>query len=438
MLQELSEKLEGILRKFRGQGKLNEKNIADGLREIRRALLEADVNYKVAKQFIADVEKKVLGREVLKSITPGQMIVKIMYDELVELMGESKSGLKLGGTPSVIMLCGLQGSGKTTFAGKLALYLSKKGHRPLLVAADIYRPAAIEQLKVVGRSIGVPVFSESISDAAEIASRAVTAARRAMHDVVIIDTAGRLHVDAEMMNELAAVKQAIKPQEILFVADAMTGQDAVNTAQAFLERVDFTGVVLTKMDGDARGGAALSIRAVTGRPIKFIGVGEKPEQIEVFHPDRIASRILGMGDVVSLVEKAQQAVDAEKAAALEKRLRRQEFTLEDFLEQLQQLKKMGPLQELLSMLPGVPGKALKQLDVDDRALVRTEAIINSMTRQERRSPQIINGSRRKRIAEGSGTSVQEVNRLLNQFEMMRKMMKSLKHGGAKRLPLGFK
>lgn len=438
MFQELGEKLETVLRNLRGQGKLTEKNIADSLREVRRALLEADVNYKVVKQFIEDVQTRAVGREVLKSITPGQMIIKIIYDELVKLMGPTDSSLRIGNEiPSAILLCGLQGSGKTTFAGKLALHLRKKGHNPLLVAADVYRPAAVDQLRVIAKSLGMAVYEEPTADAVGIAKNGVLHARKTMHDVAIIDTAGRLHIDDEMMNEIAAIKQAVTPSEILFVADAMTGQDAVNAASAFKQRIDFTGIVLTKLDGDARGGAALSIRAVTGRPIKFVGVGEKPDQLELFHAERMASRILGMGDVVTLVEKAQQAIDAEKAARLESRLRNQQFTLEDFLENLQQLKKMGPLQDILGMLPGMQSKALKGMQIDDRALIRAEAIINSMTREERRSPHIINGSRRKRIAAGSGTTVQEVNRLLHQYEAMRQMIKSFKHRGKFRMPLGF-
>ena len=439
MLQELGEKFEAVLRKLRGQGKLTEKNIADGLREIRRALLEADVNYKVAKQFIADVEQRALGQDVLKSVTPGQMIVKIMHDELVKLMGEKEAPVRFGhSTPGILMLCGLQGSGKTTLAGKLANHFRKKGRNPLLIAADIYRPAAVDQLKIIGKSINTPVYSEDSKDAAAIAKHGISYARQHMIDTVIIDTAGRLHVDEEMMHEVETIKATVQPDEILFVADAMTGQDAVNTAATFLSRLAFDGVVLTKMDGDARGGAALSIRAVTQRPIKFVSVGEKLDQLEPFHPERMASRILGMGDIVSLVEKAQAAMDDEKAARLERKLRRQEFTLEDFFDQLQQIKKMGPLQEILAMMPGMQNKALRQMQVDDRALIKVEAIINSMTVDERRSPQIINGSRRKRIAAGSGTTVQDINRLLNQFEMMRKMMKSMKQGGPMRMPLRFK
>jgi len=439
MFQELTDKLEAVLHKLRGQGTLNEKNIAESMREVRRVLLEADVNYKVARQFIADVEQRAVGQEVLRSVTPGQMVVKIIYDEMTRLLVEKEAPLVFGKTlPGVILLAGLQGSGKTTFAGKLARHLRKKGRTPLLAAADIYRPAAVEQLRVLGRSLDIQVFSEESRDAAAIALHAMDHARKNLLDTVIIDTAGRLHIDEEMMAEVARIKQATSPAEILFVADSMTGQDAVTTAKAFLERLDFTGVVLTKMDGDARGGAALSIRAVTGKPIKFISSGEKLDQLEPFHPDRLASRILGMGDVLSLVEKAQESVDLEKAVKLEKKLRRAEFNLEDFLDQLQQLKRMGPLQDILTMIPGAQAKAFKGMQVDDKALVRVEAIIRSMTVKERNNPNILDGSRRKRIARGSGTSVQEVNRVLNQYQMIVKMMKAMKHGGrGMRLPMGF-
>ncbi|HOC88433.1 MAG TPA: signal recognition particle protein [bacterium] len=439
MFQELTDKLEAVLHKLRGHGTLNEKNIAESMREVRRVLLEADVNYKVARQFIADVEQRAVGQEVLRSVTAGQMVVKIIHDEMTRLLGEKEAPLVFGKSlPGVILLAGLQGSGKTTFAGKLARHLRKKGRTPLLAAADIYRPAAVEQLRVLGRSLDIQVFSEESRDAAAIALHAMDHARKNLLDTVIIDTAGRLHIDEEMMAEVARIKQATSPAEILFVADSMTGQDAVTTAKAFLERLDFTGVVLTKMDGDARGGAALSIRAVTGKPIKFISSGEKLDQLEPFHPDRLASRILGMGDVLSLVEKAQESVDLEKAVKLEKKLRRAEFNLEDFLDQLQQLKRMGPLQDILTMIPGAQAKAFKGMQVDDKALVRVEAIIRSMTVKERNNPNILDGSRRKRIARGSGTSVQEVNRVLNQYQMIVKMMKAMKHGGrGMRLPMGF-
>jgi len=426
MLEDLSSKLEAILKKVRGQGKLSEKNIADSLKEIRRALLEADVNYRVVKQFINDVQGKALGEAVLRSVTPGQQIVKIVHDELVRLMGESNTTLKFAGIPpTVIMLCGLQGSGKTTFAGKLGNHLRKKGRHPMLVAADVYRPAAKTQLEVVGKSLNVPVYSTASNDALQICKESIKAAREKTCDIVILDTAGRLHIDEEMMRELEVIKRELKPQEILFIADGMTGQDAVNAASQFLERLDYDGVVLTKMDGDARGGAALSIRSVTNRPIKFISVGEKMDALEPFHPERMASRILGMGDVVSLVEKAQETIDLEEAEKLEKRLRKDQFNLEDFYSQLQQIKRMGPLEQLLGMIPGV-GKQLQGVQIDDRAFVKVEAIINSMTLQERRKPQILNGSRRKRIAAGSGTRVQDVNQLLRQFEEMKKMIKRMK------------
>jgi len=439
MLQELGEKFESVVRKLKGQGKLSEKNIADTMREIRRVLLEADVNYKVAKQFIKAVEQRALGQEVAKSISPGQLVVKIIHDELVRLMGQSQAPMNLDrSSPAVILLCGLQGSGKTTLAGKLSLYFRNKGRHPLLVAADVYRPAARDQIAIVGKSINVAVYSEDGDEAVQIAEHAVEYARKNMFDLVIVDTAGRLHIDEMMMDEIERMKQALNPDEILFVADAMTGQDAVTVAQSFLDRLDFDGVVLSKMDGDARGGAALSIRAITDKPIKFISVGEKLDQLEPFHPDRMASRILGMGDVVSLVERAQQSMDEAKAQKLERKLRRQEFTLEDFFDQLQQIKKMGPMKELIAMIPGAQTKALKNLDIDDKALVRVEAVINSMTVEERRSPHIINGSRRKRIARGSGASVQDVNRLLNQFSMMQKMMKQMNKGGSRmRMPLGY-
>jgi signal recognition particle subunit SRP54 len=426
MLEDLSTKLETILKKVRGQGKLSEKNIADSLKEIRRALLEADVNYRVVKQFVNEVQKKAIGEEVLRSVTPGQQIVKIVFDELVRLMGESHTDMKMAGIPpTIVMLCGLQGSGKTTFAGKLGNFLRKKGRRPMLVAADVYRPAAKKQLEVVGESLDIPVYSTPSNDALQICKESVRAAREKACDVIVLDTAGRLHIDDEMMRELERIKKELKPQEILFVADGMTGQDAVNAAKQFLERLDFDGVVLTKMDGDARGGAALSIRSVTDRPIKFMSIGEKMDAIEPFYPDRMVSRILGMGDVVSLVEKAQETIDVEEAQKLERKLRKDQFTLEDFYAQLQQIKKMGPLDQLLEMIPGI-GKQLRGVPVDDNAFVKVEAIINSMTLEERQKPQIINGSRRRRIAAGSGTLVQDVNQLLRQFDEMKKMIKRMK------------
>lgn len=435
MLQDLTDKFEGVFKKLKGHGKLSEKNISDTMREVRRVLLEADVNFKVAKDFVAAIQEKALGQEVLKSISPAQQVIKIIHDELVALMGHSNTGIKEANMPpTVIMLVGLQGSGKTTFAGKLAKYLKAKKRNPLLVAADLQRPAAVEQLKIIGNQVGVNVLADLNSTPVKICKESIVHARKGYNDVVILDTAGRLHIDQELMQELAEIKEKTNPQEIFFVADGMTGQDAVNTAQEFLKQLDFTGIVLTKMDGDARGGAALSIRAVTQKPIKFIGVGEKLDALEKFHPDRFASRILGMGDVVTLVERAQQAVDIESAKRLEKKLRRQEFTLEDFFEQLQQIKKMGPLEDLLKMIPGAGGKMMKGMKVDERALVYTEAIINSMTKEERIRPNVLNGSRRKRIALGSGTSVQEVNKLLKQFQAMQKMVKKMSKFGFKGMP----
>ena len=438
MFQDLSEKLEVVLKKLKGHGKLSERNISDSLKEVRRVLLEADVNYKVAKAFISAVQERALGQKVLKSITPGQQIVKIIYDELTRLMGESEASVNISGSlPTVIMLTGLQGSGKTTLAGKLGLYFKNKGHKPVLAAADIYRPAAVKQLEIVGEQIGAPVISEASKSAVNICLKALDYCRTHGHDIAIFDTAGRLHIDKELMNELKEIKQKTQPHEILFVADGMTGQDAVNTAKEFLNWIDFDGVVLTKMDGDARGGAALSIRMVTDKPIKFISTGEKLDALEKFYPERMASRILGMGDVVSLVEKAQQSVDREQAEKLEKKLRRQQFTLQDFYDQLQQIKKMGPLDQLIGMIPGAQSKMLKGLQVDDSAFVGMEAMINSMTPEERQRPQIIDGSRRRRISKGSGTSVQGINQLLKQFKMMQKMMKNVNRIGLKGFPIGF-
>ena len=428
MFEDLTAKLERTLKRIKGQGKLTEKNIADSLKEIRRALLEADVHYKVVKNFVQRVQEKSVGEEVISSVTPGQQIIKIVHDELVELMGKSQTEIKLSGVPpTIIMLCGLQGSGKTAFAAKLAYHLRKKGRHPMLVAADIYRPAAISQLQVLGKNINIPVYASDLQDAVKICLGSVKEAREQSRDVLILDTAGRLHIDEQMMKELEEIKSNVKPHEILFIADGMTGQDAVNAAKQFLDRLDFNGVVLTKMDGDTRGGAALSIRQVTEKPIKFVSVGEKPDAIEAFYPDRMASRILGMGDVVTLVEKAQEAVDVKQAQRLEEKLRKERFTLEDFYEQVQQIKKMGSLEQILGMIPGV-GKQLKNVSVDDSAFIRVEAMINSMTLEERRRPQIINGSRRRRIALGSGTRIQDVNQLLNQFEEMRKMFKKMRLG----------
>ncbi len=438
MFQDLTEKFEGVFKNLRGHGKLTEKNVADTMREIRRILLEADVNFKVAKDFVAGVKERALGQEVVKSVSPAQQVIKILHDELATLLGESEVGIRTASAPpTVIMLVGLQGSGKTTLAGKLAKHLKNKGRNPLLVAADLQRPAAIEQLRIVAQQVGVDVLAEFESTPVKVCSQGLQKAQKAANDTVIFDTAGRLHIDEALMAELSEIKEKTQPHEIFFVADGMTGQDAVNTAKEFVQRLDFTGIVLTKLDGDARGGAALSIRAVTGKPIKFISVGEKLDALEKFHPDRMASRILGMGDVVSLVERAQQSVDEEKARKIEKKLRRQEFTLEDFYDQLQQIKNMGPIQELMQMIPGMGGKAMKGLNVDENALIRIEAIINSMTPEERRRPTMIDGSRRKRVARGSGTSVQDINKLLKQFQMMQKMVKRMSKVGMKGLPMGF-
>jgi len=438
MFQDLTEKFESVFKNLRGHGKLTEKNIADTMREIRRVLLEADVNFKVAKDFVTSVQERALGHEVLKSVTPAQQVIKILHAELTTLMGGSEVGIKTASAPpTVIMLVGLQGSGKTTLAGKLAKHLKNRGRNPLLVAADLQRPAAVEQLRILAEQVGVNVLAELDSTPVKICSQGLEQARRASNDTVIFDTAGRLHIDEALMKELSEIKKKTQPHEIFFVADGMTGQDAVNAAQEFVRRLDFTGIVLTKLDGDARGGAALSIRAVTGKPIKFISTGEKLDTLEKFYPDRMASRILGMGDVVSLVERAQHAVDEEKARKIEKRLRRQEFSLEDFYDQLQQIKNMGPIEELMQMIPGMGGKAMKGLTVDEHALVRIEAIINSMTPAERRRPTMIDGSRRKRVARGSGTNVQEVNKVLKQFQMMQKMVKRMSKFGMKGLPMGF-
>ena len=422
MLEELSLKLETTLKKVRGQGRLNEKNISDTLREIRRVLLDADVNYKVAKEFIEKVSGKALGAEVIASISPGQLITKIIYDELTILLGGNYSELKINGSGiTAIMVVGLQGSGKTTFSAKLARRLKESNRKVLLVAADIYRPAAIEQLKFLGEQISVPVFSLEEKDARKVVSDSILYAKDKGLDTIIVDTAGRLHVDEEMMIEVADIKILLKPTETLFVVDSMTGQDAVNSAKAFNDRVNYDGIVLTKLDGDARGGAALSIRSVVGKPIKFISNGEKLNSLESFYPDRLASRILGKGDVISLVEKAQQSFDENEAEKLEEKFRKNKFDFDDFLKQIKAIKKMGSLSSLLGMIPGV-GAQIKNAKIDDNALVRVEAIINSMTLQERSTPKILNGNRRKRIARGSGTSIQDVNRLLKQFGEMQKMM----------------
>jgi len=432
MFDNLSDKLNAIFKKLKGHGKLTEKNIEEGLREVRLALLEADVHYRVAKKFIADIKERALGREVLSSLTPGQQVVKIVFDELTTLMGARNESLNLAGTqPVAIMLVGLQGSGKTTTAGKLAIHLRKIGKKPYLVPADVYRPAAIDQLKKLGDQLSVPVFaSTSDMDPIRICQDARTAAAREGCDTLLLDTAGRLHIDAALMDELKSIREAVDPSDIILVADAMTGQDAVNIAKAFDEALGIGGVILTKTDGDARGGAALSIKAVTDKPIKFIGVGEKLDQLEPFHPERMASTILGMGDVLTLIEKAQSTVDEKKAVELERKLRKSQFTLEDFRDQMVQIRKMGSLSDLLKMIPGVGGsKQLKNLKVDDRELVRIEAIINSMTPEERRRHAVINGSRRKRIAGGSGTSIQDVNRLLKNYTQVMKMMKKLNKSG---------
>ena len=434
MFENLSEKIERSFKLLKGEGKITEINIAEALKDIRRALLDADVSYKIAKQFCDDVKKKALGQNVLTAVKPQQMIVKIVHDELAALMGSEYSDINIKGQPAVVLVAGLNGSGKTTFCGKLALNIkSKRGTKVLLAACDTFRPAAIEQLKTLGAQVGVTVYTEEgVKDPISIAKNAIHKAKAEGYPVVIVDTAGRLAVDKELMDEISALHAAVKPSETLFVVDAMTGQDAVETAKAFNERLDFDGVVLTKMDGDTRGGAALSIRAITGKPIKFISTGEKMEALDVFHPERIADRILGMGDVVSLVEKAQEAYDEKEARELKKKLAKNQFTLMDFYNQIQQVKKMGDIKELASMLPGV-GKAIKDVDIDnEKAFKGIEAIIMSMTPAERERPEIINGSRRKRIADGSGTSLQEVNKLLKQFEGTRKAMKQFMGGNMKK------
>lgn len=424
MFENLSDRLERSFKILKGEGKITEINVAETLKDVRRALLDADVNYKVAKTFTDTVKKKALGMNVLTAVKPSQLMVKIVHDELAELMGGEAAELNLNGRPSIILMSGLQGSGKTTFSGKLANMLKNKQHKiPLLVACDVYRPAAIEQLKVVGEQIGVPVYSEPESkDVVSIANNAIREAKAKSYDVVIVDTAGRLAVDEEMMNEIETLKNAINPNETLFVVDSMTGQDAVNTAKEFNDRLDFDGVVLTKLDGDTRGGAALSIRTVVTKPIKFVGTGEKMEAIDVFHPSRMADRILGMGDIVSLVERAQEQFDEEVARRLQKKIQKNKFDFNDFLGQIEQIKKMGNLKDLAAMIPGV-GKAIKDVDIDDNAFKGIEAIIKSMTPKERTNPEILNQSRRMRIAKGSGTNIQEVNRLIKQFDQTRKMMK---------------
>lgn len=429
MFEELSLKLDAALKKITGQGKLTEANISDTLREIRRILLDADVNYKVAKDFIEKVKEKALGKEVIASITPGQLITKIIYDELVVLLGGGHSEITLNPTGiTSILVVGLQGSGKTTFSAKLAKRLKERKRKVLLVAADIYRPAAIEQLNILGQQIDVPVFSLEQKDARLVATESLKYAKENGFDTVIIDTAGRLHVDDEMMKEVADIKEIVKPTETLFVVDSMTGQDAVNSAKAFNETVNFDGIILSKLDGDARGGAAISIRSVVGKPIKFVSNGEKLENLDVFYPDRLASRILGKGDIVSLVEKAQETIDELEAKRMEEKLRKNKFDFEDFLKQIKLIKKMGSLSSLIGMIPGL-GSQIKNAQIDDTALVKVEAIISSMTKEERENPKVLNGSRRKRIARGSGTSIQDVNRLIKQFQEMQRMMSMMNKKG---------
>ena len=430
MFEDLSSKFEGLYKKIRGQARLTESNVNEAVREVRRALLDADVNYKVAKKFVDDVQAKALGAEVLKSVNPEQQFIKILYDELVEMMGGPAQDINFSPElPTILMICGLQGSGKTTFTAKLANLLKTRNKKAFLIAADIYRPAAIEQLQLLGSQIDVPVFTiDGEKNAVKIAEAGVKEARSKGYDVVIIDTAGRLSIDEVMMKEVADIKAKVKPHEILFVCDAMTGQDAVNTAKTFHDHLKFDGVVLTKMDGDARGGAALSIRSVVEEPIKFISTGEKLDALEAFYPDRMASRILGMGDIVTLVEKAQAQISEEDAKSVEDKLRKNEFTLDDFREQLQQIKKMGSIKDLMGYIPGVNKAAIKDANIDDKSFDRIEAIITSMTKDERRYPQVLNASRRERVAKGSGTSVVEINRLIKQFTEMQKMMKKLSKG----------
>jgi len=425
MFENLSSRLDRAFKGLKGQGKITELNVAETVKEIRKALVDADVNYKIAKSFTDVVREKALGQNVLTAVSPGQLMIKIVNDELRELLGGKTEELNIQGSPAIILIAGLQGSGKTTFSGKLSRYIKSKGKNPLLVAGDVYRPAAIDQLKVLGEQVGVEVYTEEGSkNPVEIAANAIKYAKANGNNVVIIDTAGRLSVDEEMMNEIALVKKAVNPNEILFVVDAMTGQDAVNTAQAFNERLDFNGVVLTKMDGDTRGGAALSIKSILNKPIKFVSMGEKMEALDVFHPERMASRILGMGDIVSLVEKAQEVFDQDEADRLQKKISRNEFNYEDFLSQLQQIKKMGNIKDLMGMIPGV-GKAIKDVDINDESFKGVEAIIHSMTPFERQNPDSLSGNRKKRIANGAGRDITEVNKLVKQFEEMRKMMKTM-------------
>jgi signal recognition particle subunit SRP54 len=439
MFDSLTDKLSAVFKRLRGHGKLTEQNITEALKEVRLALLEADVNFKVVKDFVERIRSRAVGQEVMESLTPGQQVVKVVHEELILLMGGVNSSLNLSFKPPIpIMLVGLQGSGKTTTAGKLGKFLKDKGRKPYLVPADVRRPAAIEQLKRLGEQLGIPVFNpDPQGSPLEICKKALTLADEQNQDVLLLDTAGRLHIDEALMKELEEIKRELIPREILLVADAMTGQDAVNVAKRFNEALDIHGVILTKLDGDARGGAALSIKAVTGKPIKFIGVGEKLDALEIFHPDRMASRILGLGDVLSLIEKAQEAIDAKKARELEKKLLKDAFTLEDFREQLQQIKKMGSIEQIFSMIPGMGRLKLpKDLQGSEKELVKVEAIINSMTKEERRSPEILNGSRRLRIAKGSGTTVQDVNQLLKQYLQTKKMLRQFKRSGMRGLPRG--
>jgi signal recognition particle subunit SRP54 len=432
MFEELSQRFENIFKKIKGQGKLSESNIAEAMRDVKRALLEADVNYKVVKQLTTDIQAKVLGSEVLQSITPGQQFIKVVYEEIAALMGGVAKPLRFHDNRcNIIVMAGLQGSGKTTASAKLALYYRKQGHRPLLVACDTHRAAAIDQLESLGKSLGVPTYSDRNKPALDICKDGLAFARRENHSLVIIDTAGRLHIDVEMMAELKSICQAAKPDEIFFVADAMTGQDAVNVATEFHKEISFTGVILTKMDGDARGGAALSILNVAGVPIQFVGVSEKPDGFEPFYPDRMASRILGMGDIVTLVEKAQETVDVEESKKLQKKIRKNEFTLQDFMNQIQQIKKMGSIQELMAMIPGV-GSQMRDVDFDTGALKKIEAMISSMTRREREKSHLIDASRKRRICAGSGTTVQDINKLLKQFDSMKTMMKRMNKLSGKR------
>ena len=432
MFENLSSRLDKAFQTLKGQSRITELNIAETVKEIRRALVDADVSFKIAKDFTNKVRDEALGQDVLTSVSPGQLMTKIVNDELKELLGGETKGINISGSPAIVLIAGLQGSGKTTFSGKLAKHLKSKGRNPLLVACDVYRPAAIDQIKVLGEQVGVSVYTEEgVKDPLAIASNAVKEAKAKQHNVVIVDTAGRLSVDEEMMNEISGLKSGLKPQEILFVVDAMTGQDAVNTAKAFNDRLDFDGVVMTKMDGDTRGGAALSIKTVVNKPIKFVSTGEKMDALDVFHPDRMASRILGMGDIVSLVEKAQENYDEEEAKRLQRKMRKNQFDFDDFLKQLAQIKKMGNIKDLMGMIPGV-GKAIKDVDIDEDSFKGIEAIIQSMTSEERQNPDILNGSRKARIARGSGTSTTEVNKLIKQFADMRKMMKGLNSGKGRR------